>query len=32
MVEMGMVWEMMVFVGCSGCMWEMRERGEYTTL
>jgi hypothetical protein len=25
-VEMGMVWEMMVFMGCSGCVWEMRER------
>jgi hypothetical protein len=25
-VEMGMVWEMMVFMGCSWCVWEMRER------
>jgi hypothetical protein len=31
-VEEGMVYKMMVFVGYSGCVWEMREREECTAL
>jgi hypothetical protein len=31
-VEVGMVWEMMVFIGCNGCVWEMREREECIAL